>query len=260
MSETTHPVEGRRAPAAAPETTRAASYVAIVGSIAAHGLAVLAAPYVGVRGTSELTRLLPVTEMVEVDLPEAPKTITETALAATPVPARARVASPTPATPPPTAAQAGQVLEAKSDAVDFGDSFATGAGDAYAGGVTDKSGTSTSAVRDVRAQGNADGEGKEPGPPAPDLSRPPRLDGSARWQCPFPDEADDAGIDHAVVTLHVDIAANGGVRNVTTVSDPGNGFGREARRCAGSKRWLAGWDRGGHAIAASATVNVRFER
>jgi periplasmic protein TonB len=245
---------------AAPETTRAASYVAIVGTIAAHGLAVLVASYVGVRGVSELQRLLPVTEMVEVELPEAPKTVADATPTATPPPAKARVASPTPATPPPTAAQAGQVLDAKSDVVDFDDSVVTGAGDAYAGGVTDKSGTSTSAVRDVQAQGHGGGEAKAPPAPAPDLSRPPRLDGSAQWQCPFPAEADDAGIDHAVVTLRVEIAANGGVRNVTTVRDPGNGFGREARRCASSKRWLVGFDRSGRAIAASATVNVRFER
>ena len=245
---------------APPPTTGAASYVAIVGTIAAHGLAVLVASYVGVRGVSELKRLLPVTEMVEVELPEVPKTVADTTPAATPPPARTRVVSPTPAAPPPTAAQAGQVLDAKSDVVDFGDSFVTGAGDAYAGGVTDSSGTSTRAVRDLRAHGDGGGEVKKSSAPPVDLSRPPRLDGSAQWQCPFPAEADDAGIDHAVVTLHVDVGANGSVRNVTTVGDPDSGFGREARRCAGSKRWLAGFDRAGHAIDASATVNVRFDR
>ncbi len=42
-----------------------------------------------------------------------------------PVPARTRVPNPSPVEPPPTAAQAGQVLDAKSDVVDFGDSFVT---------------------------------------------------------------------------------------------------------------------------------------
>ena len=244
---------------APPAATGAAAYVAVVGTIAAHGLAVVLASYVGVPGVDELKKLLPVTEMVEVELPEAPAPAPAATPAPLPAPARMRVAS-TPASPPPTAARAGQVLDAKSEVVDFGDNFVTGSGDAYAGGVTNSHGTSTSAVRDVRARADSAGQSEKAVAPAVDLSRSPRLGGSAVWQCPFPVEADDAGIDHAAVTLHIDVGADGGVRGVTTLADPGNGFGREARRCAGSKRWLAGLDRTGHPVDASATVNVRFDR
>ncbi len=45
---------------------------------------------------------------------------------------------------------------------------------------------------------------------------------------------------------------------MSLLADPGNGFGREARRCASSKRWQGGLDRLGHPVEAQATVNVRF--
>lgn len=248
---------------ATPASSGAASWLAVAGTVGAHALLVLGASYLGVRGADELQKLMPVTEMVEVALPEppAPPPSPEPERAPVPAPVRAPVAAPAPEPPPPSAAQAGQVLDAKSDVVDFGDTVVTGSGDRYAGGVTDAAGDSKTAVRDTAARGDAGGTGtKPPAAPAVDFSRPPQLAGGSQWQCPFPLEADDAGIDHAVVTLRVSVGADGRVQSVVTSSDPGSGFGREAKRCATSKRWTAGSDREGHPTSAVAVVNVRFDR
>jgi protein TonB len=93
-----------------------------------------------------------------------------------------------------------------------------------------------------------------------DLSRLPQLTGGAVWDCPFPREADEAGLDHAVVGLRVEVDAEGKVLSATTRSDPGHGFAREARRCALGKRWAPGFDRAGRPVRAKTTVNVRFDR
>ncbi len=252
---------------APPRTGGAGSWIAVAGTVGAHALLVAAASYAGLHGTDELKKLMPVTEMFEVALPEPPPPPPEPEPEAQRAPpptaahAHAKVAAQEPEPPPPSAAQAGQVLDAKSDVVDFGDTVVTGSGDSYAGGVTDSAGNSKTAVRDVSARGDAGGTGvKPPAAPTVDLSRPPQLAGGSQWQCPFPLEADDAGIDHAVVTLRVSVGADGRVQSVVTSNDPGNGFGREARRCATSKRWTSGFDREGRPTSAVAVVNVRFDR
>ena len=182
-----------------------------------------------------------------------------TAAVAPPRAARpAREAKPV-AAPPPAAAEAGRVLTASDDVVDFGETIVTGKGASYAGGVSANEGASKQAVYDARAQagGVPGGNGTDPNA---DASRAPRLAGGSSWQCPFPPEADDDGIDHAVVSLRVDVAAHGGVLDVSATADPGHGFAREARRCAQQKRWEPGRDRAGNPTRAIALVNVRFER
>jgi protein TonB len=201
------------------------------------------------------------TEMVEVELPRTP----EKPLAAAPEPAPSpRMRAPPPPAdspaPPPAAAQAGQVLAATDDdVVDLSDSVVVGAGQAYAGGVTEANGTAAHAVHDPRARagGVEGGQGTEP---RGDRSRRPRLAGGVEWDCPFPEEADDAGVDHAVVTLRVEVGADGRVLDVAVTADPGTGFGREARRCALGKPWSPGLDRVGTPMAAASVVNVRFDR
>ncbi|MET0791154.1 MAG: hypothetical protein ABW061_06495, partial [Polyangiaceae bacterium] len=66
--------------------------------------------------------------------------------------------------------------------------------------------------------------------------------------------------DHALVTLSIVIAADGHVVQANATREPGHGFGREARRCALSKRWLPGLDRQGNAASTVTSVNVRFDR
>ena len=151
------------------------------------------------------------------------------------------------------------MLAAADDVVDFGDTFVAGAGTTYAGGVTESGGTSERAVRDVRARAG----GVEGGTGTAlhgDLSQPPALAGGVQWDCPFPEEADDFDIDRAVVALRVDVAADGSVKSAAVTRDPGDGFGREARRCALRKRWSPGRDRGGNPMNATALVNVHFQR
>ena len=247
----------------APERTGKARLFGVAGTVAVHALMIGGASPVGIGGVTAL-KAEPVTEMVEVQLPEPPKAAEPEPEPPKPAPQLPRAKPDLPAAEPPPeatpqAAEAGKILDAKSDMVDFGDTFVSGNGSSFAGGITDGKGTSKVAVTDTAARG----AGAAPAPKpvkAVDLSRPPQLAGGAQWQCPFPLEADDAGIDNAVVTLRVEVDASGGVQKVTTTADPGNGFGREARRCATSKRWAAGLDREGHPVAAVALINVRFER
>jgi protein TonB len=159
----------------------------------------------------------------------------------------------------PAAAQAAKVLVAEpKEVLDFGETFVQGNAASYAGGVTESGGTSAKAVRDTNAR--AYGVPGGTGTGAIDRSREPSLAEGTRWDCPFPEEADDDGMDHGVVTLSVTISASGSVDTVAVKGDPGHGFGREARRCALRKRWQAGRDRAGNPIAATRLLNVRFDR
>lgn len=215
------------------------------------------------------------TQWVDVELPEPPPPTAAVEPEPDPAPeppARRRRSRPPPpkkaprapaeptSAPPPEAAQAGKVLAAtEEEIVDFGNTFVMGDGPAYTGGTTEKGGTSKRAVRalNARAGGVEGGTGDDLDA---DLSRPPRLAGRDRWDCPFPREADFAGIDHATVGLRVEVNAQGEVTFAAVTSDPGHGFAREARECALSKRWDAGRDRAGRPRQAVARINVRFVR
>jgi protein TonB len=172
--------------------------------------------------------------------------------------ATASPSAPRPKAAPGGAAQAGQALTRLStpdEVVDFGDTIVSGSGTRYAGGATEASGRVTHAVRETPAHpGGIEDAGES------DLSIPPRLAGGAEWDCPFPREADHAGIDHAFVTLEVDVSAEGHVLSATAKTDAGHGFDWEARRCAMSKRWTPGRDRRGRAVASTTLVKVKFSR
>jgi protein TonB len=60
--------------------------------------------------------------------------------------------------------------------------------------------------------------------------------------------------------LEVQIGADNAVAKAVVVSDPGYGFGQEARRCALRRRWLSQLDRSGAAVTGRATVVVNFVR
>lgn len=159
----------------------------------------------------------------------------------------------------PVAAQAAKVMTAEpKEVLDFGETFVQGNAASYAGGVTEAGGTSKKAVRDANARAFGVEGGKGTG--AADLSREPSLADGVKWDCPFPKEADDDGLDTGVVTLKVTISANGTVDDIAVKTDPGHGFGREARRCALRKRWQTGLDRAGKAVTATKLLNVRFTR
>ena len=251
---------------APPADRKRTAYLASGGAVLAHaGLIALAVTF----GARVVRSVAPasVTQMMDVELPR-PEPKPEPAVeppAPEPAPQkRARAPAPRPSdavreAPPPAAAQAGQVLAASNEVVDFGDEMVVGSGSTYAGGVTESGGTAKTAVRDTRARagGVLGGTGTNL---AGDRSRVAQLAGGGSWDCPFPEEADAAGIDSAVVSLRVQVASSGAVESVAVVRDPGDGFGREARRCALRKRWAPALDRAGSAIGSTAIVNVRFVR
>jgi protein TonB len=159
----------------------------------------------------------------------------------------------------PSGAEAAPIAGASDEAVDFGDVIVADNRSTHGGAVRHAEGTSKHAVDDVGAR--AQGRPKvTAAAPAPDRSRPPALVGGLKWDCPFPGEADAEGINHAVVTLRVELDQRGNVLRSMVAKDPGSGFGREARRCARLQRWSPGLDRAGNPIAAETRVIVRFDR
>jgi protein TonB len=168
--------------------------------------------------------------------------------------------------PPPPPAQAAKVLTQEPDPnepVDLtGNTIVIGNADEYAGGVTTANGTSRVAVRTANttgAPGNA--AAQQAAPPGPDRSRPAGLlAGNTEWNAPWPMEAENLQIDEARVTLQIEVRADGSAASVHVLKDPGNGFGREARKYAMSQRFQPALDHEGHAVATSFTCPVRFSR
>jgi periplasmic protein TonB len=171
--------------------------------------------------------------------------------------------------PPPAPAQAAKVLTQEprpDEPVDLtGNTIVTGNADAYAGGFTAGNGTSSTAVHGMPSPtgvpGGTGAPQAAPAPPGPDLSRTAALGGGSEWSCPFPPEADTAQVDDAYVTLQVDVRQDGSPTAARVLGDPGNGFGREARRCAMNRRYATALDREGRAIAGTTNVfRVHFSR
>jgi protein TonB len=170
------------------------------------------------------------------------------------------------APPPPAPAQAAKVLTREPDPnepVDLtGNTIVQGTADTYAGGFTSEKGTNASAVHAAAAPTGVPGG---TGPVRPqgngrDLSRAASV-GNTDWnRCPFPPEADTAQVDEAYVTLEIDIRADGQPSAVRVLSDPGNGFGREARQCAMRLRYPPALDHDGTPIPGTTKVRVRFTR
>lgn len=169
--------------------------------------------------------------------------------------------------PPPAPAQAAKVLTQEPDPnepVDLtGNTIVQGNADSYAGGFTAANGTNHNAVRAVAAPtGVPGGTGavNQVAPPSgPDRSRPVSV-GNTDWNAPFPPEADAAQIDEAYVTIEVDVRSDGTVAAVRVLSDPGNGFGREARQYALRQRLSPALDHDGNPIPAKKKLSVHFFR
>jgi protein TonB len=256
--------------------------IGIIGALLLHGVvAANAATTLGdVHAFAVLVRAEihdRLSAQLDVDLSEPPPPPPEPAAPEpTPPPepqAPPPIAAPTPPTdappPAPAAAEAGKVLTADPDPnepVDLtGDGFVTGNGDHFAGGVTASNGTSTNAVRDLRAQQAGVGKPPPPGPVSSaagsNLMRAAAPLGGSWNDCEFPPEADVEGIDSAVVQLTVTVGADGRAKSVTILRDPGNGFGQATRSCAFRKQFTSALDRSGAAIVMStAPFTVRFTR
>jgi protein TonB len=200
--------------------------------------------------------------------PEPPKD--EPKEAPLPAPSSAKMAPPDAPPPAAAAARAGAVLTQQPDPnepVDLTNSFVTGDSDAYAGGVTQATGTSAAAVYARRVgpgNGTAQssiGKGAGPTSAVADRSRAASLAGSKDWKCDFPPEADIDQIDQAFVVVQVATRTDGSPDHVSVLSDPGHGFGRAARICAMKEHYDPALDHDGHAIAGSTkSIRIRFER
>lgn len=168
--------------------------------------------------------------------------------------------------PAPAAAQAGQVLAAdpvNNEPVDLTNTFVQGAGTSYVGGTTAPTGSAQTAVRAPGAVGSGTigGTGTGPqGPPPVDKSRTLRLRGGLDWDCPFPPEADTEQIDQAAATIEVSVGQDGRVQSVKLISDPGHGFGRQARACAMGKSFEPALDRDGNPLSSTKQFRVTFNR
>ena len=205
----------------------------------------------------------------EIEVEEAPPPPPPPVAEPTPEPKPAAAPPPraAPHEAPPPPAQAAKVLAQEPDPnepVDLtANAFVQGSGDTYAGGYTTASGTGKSAARAAPGPAPAPPppQAAAPAPPRPDLSRPASLAGGSQWSCPFPPEADTAQVDEAFVTLQVDVRADGTPSAARILGDPGNGFGREARRCAMNKRYSTALDHDGNPIPGTTKVfRVHFSR
>jgi periplasmic protein TonB len=206
-------------------------------------------------------------DVVRDEPPPPPPAPEETAKPEEPPP----VVKPAPheAPPPPAAApaQAAKVLTQEPDPnepVDLtGNTIVQGNADSYAGGTTSANGTSTRAVRSLASPGGAtNGAGAAPAPAAagPDRSRGATVGGTDWSAAPFPTESDTAQIDEAYVTLQIDVRADGTPSAVRVITDPGNGFGREARRFALTQRFQPALDHDGNPIPGTLKTRVHFSR
>jgi periplasmic protein TonB len=185
--------------------------------------------------------------------PEAP----ELEKVATPLP----MPNDPPAAAPPPAAAA-NVKTAPDDApVDLTSGMVVGSAETYAGGgrrdMDASSGWLFGGRRGIergdRLRGATASEGTRPLAPA-------QVGRGQSWNCPFPAETDEKGIDNAVVELSIEVTADGEVANVRGERDPGTGFGRVAASCARSKRFSPAEDRDGKHVHGRSRINVRFQR
>ena len=197
---------------------------------------------------SELDRSQPVAiEMPPVPPPTPP----------TPPPAPPPATTPTPRTPSratpsraPAPAQAANVVAADPGApADFsGKTIVTGAAKSFAGGQTATAGTNEKAV--------------PPGPLASGEAKAQAVrlrDGE--WSCRWPSEADALDLDEQTVVLKVHVGADGNVRDVRNLDDPGHGFAAAARQCAQRTAFEPALDGSGNPIDAwSPAIRVHFTR
>jgi protein TonB len=173
----------------------------------------------------------------------------------------------TPAASPP--AHVAKVLTAtprSDEPVDLtGDAIVQRPSHSNTGAFTTAPGTGTTAPSNPPGGGHEPGGSRavvgSPQVQAQDRSRSASLAGAADWSCPFPPEADTAQIDEAYVTLQVDAGPEGAPLAARVLTDPGNGFGREARRCAMGRLYTAALDRDGDPIAGTTRpFRVHFSR
>jgi protein TonB len=242
------------------------------GTLVFAGLIALASVIAAMQVRTHVNAAPPAEIDIQEEAPPPPPPPAETAEPEKPEPAPPAHAAPKEAPPPPPApAQAAKVLTQEPDPnepVDLtANTIVQGNADSYAGGFTASNGTNANAVRTAPSPtGVPGGTGPVQAKPAPVPQGPDRSrmagPGNTDWStCPFPQEADTAQIDDAYVNIQVDVRPDGTPAAVRILSDPGNGFGREARRCAMNFRFQTALDHDGNPIAGtSKAFRVHFSR
>ncbi len=251
---------------------------AVAATVGIHGLLACGLVLAPARGESVVegkSQPLHVVEIAAAPPPPPPPPAPEVAPEPEPVrpapkaavraPAPASAPAPTPAAAPapgPVApAQAGKVVAAadEPEILDFtGFDIASGEGQAYVGGVTASAGTNTVAARgDAVAPGDAVGVGTGG---ARSRARSVQLPGR-NWDCPWPDDARAIRAVAQEVLLRAVVRPDGTAVSVEILSEPGNGFGEAARRCAQAARFEPALDAAGEPVLASSPpIRVRFTR
>jgi periplasmic protein TonB len=232
---------------------------------------------VGARVVTLLLESMNPPEAAEVVPPQEIDVMKEDAPPPPPVP-EATEAKPEPVAPPPAAkavheappppaapAQAAKVLAQEPDPnepVDLtGNTIVQGNADAYAGGTTAANGTSARAVRTITGpEGVAGGTAPPQAKPTPSACARAASVGGTEWNAPFPPEADTAQVDEAYVTLQIDVRPDGTASAVRVLTDPGNGFGREARRYALAQHYPSAIGNDCQPIAGTVKFRVHFSR
>jgi protein TonB len=235
--------------------------IAIVAALAAHGLLIVGLQYVALVPEQAITAT-----PYEIDVapipPSAPPNAQPEQAAAEKRSLRIHDArAPHTRVSEAQAAQAATVVAqhpAPGAPVDLtADTVVTGAANAYAGGVTSSTGTSSSAVPEKRS---ADAPGAGLPLALPDRSSPVSLE-SENWSCPWPREADAEQIDEQTVILRVVVDRTGAAATVTVVADPGHGFGSAAAACAMRTRFTPARNRSGEPVrSTSPPIRIRFTR
>jgi protein TonB len=174
--------------------------------------------------------------------------------------------------PPPSPAQAAKVLTQKEDPDDVkdltGNTVVSGEGSATYGmqsgqGKGDAPTMAKNATNAGVPGGTGTGTAAPAAPPAPtvDRSRGIQLPGGVTsWKCPFPPEAEAEQIESATVVVQITVRPDGTAISASVISDPGHGFGRQARICALSKRYEAALDKTGSPITSSAPIKILFTK
>ncbi len=239
------------------------AFFVTVLQVALFGLSAFGA---GVRAYVRAQLTTEVEVLVDKEDPPAPKPEPQTEVVQPKQPVVTQVpkdAPPPKELPAAAPAQAAQVLTANDEGpIDLSNTIVQGSGQTYAGGTTSSLGTSQKAVTNsvVRNDGLENGHGTTPAS-TPDRTRGAGLLGASDWNCPWPAEAESAGVDEAFVVVQVTVKGDGTAQTVRLVNDPGNGFGREAIRCAMRQRYLSALDHDGNNTAgATKPFRVHFQR
>lgn len=208
-------------------------------------------------------------EVAREKVPEPPKEEPKEEPKPEPKPMVKEPAKEEPPPQPPAASDAAKVLTqepAKDEPVDLtGNTILSGNADTANGGVTQIGGTAKQATYNAAAvaTGVPGGTGTAPAPAAPaiDRSRAARIRNLANLErCPFPGEADAEQIDEAAVSIEVKVSVDGRAETVAITSDPGHGFGREAKKCALREKYDPALDVAGNPIPGVFRVRFRFSR